>query len=122
MPPHTSWLRLWPLPLVGLLTCSSLPCPAVLYCTLLAKTESESARRALEEEMLQDPRKRAVLEELSEIRSENLVQEEKTRKAQARRSRMGAELDAEDAELAEKKGVCLRVCVRVCCCATCVVV
>ena len=59
--------------------------------------------------MVLDPRKRAVLEELSEIRSENLVQEEKTRKAQARRSRVGAELDAEDAEQAEKKGVCLRV-------------
>ena len=34
---------------------------AVLYCTLLAKTEGEAARKAIEEEMKADPEKAAVL-------------------------------------------------------------
>ena len=33
----------------------------VLYCTLLAKTEGEAARKAIEEEMKADPEKEAVL-------------------------------------------------------------
>lgn len=33
----------------------------VLYCTQLAKTEGEEAKRAIEEEMKADPEKAAVL-------------------------------------------------------------
>lgn len=33
----------------------------VLYCTQLAKTEGEAARKAIEEEMKSDPEKAAVL-------------------------------------------------------------
>ncbi len=33
----------------------------VLYCTLLAKTEKEETRKAIEEEMRADPEKEAVL-------------------------------------------------------------
>ncbi len=33
----------------------------VLYCTLLAKTESSSEREAIEEEMREDPDKAAIL-------------------------------------------------------------
>ena len=42
---------------------------------------------------------------LSEVESEDLVQEERTRKAAVRRSRMDADLDAESADLQEKKAV-----------------
>jgi pre-mRNA-splicing helicase BRR2 len=77
----------------------------VLYCTLLAKTENEQERLALEEEMAADPRKAEVLAALSEIKSENLVQEERARKAQVRKSKVGADLEVEDAEQAEKKGL-----------------
>ena len=42
---------------------------------------------------------------LSEIESEDLVQEERARKAAVRKSKMDADLDAESADLQEKKGV-----------------
>ena len=77
----------------------------MLYCTLLAKTESESERKALKDEMLMDPKKAVVLEAMSDIKSENLVQEERARKAQLRKTKIGAEMESEDALLMEKKGV-----------------
>ena len=55
--------------------------------------------------MATDPRKAEVLAALSEIKSENLVQEERARKAQVRKSKVGADLEVEDAQQAEKKGV-----------------
>ena len=55
--------------------------------------------------MAADPRKAEVLAALSEIKSENLVQEERARKAQVRKSKVGADLEVEDAQQAEKKGV-----------------
>ena len=39
------------------------------------------------------------------MESEDLVQEERARKAAARKSRMESDLDAESADLQEKKGV-----------------
>ena len=42
---------------------------------------------------------------LSEVESEDMVQEERARKAAVRKSRMESELDAENADLQEKKGV-----------------
>lgn len=39
------------------------------------------------------------------IESEDLVQEERARKAAVRKSKMDADLDAESANLQEKKGV-----------------
>ena len=46
-----------------------------------------------------------VIQALSEIESEDLVQEERARKAAVRKSKMDADLDAESADLQEKKGV-----------------
>lgn len=77
----------------------------VLYCTLLAKTESTSEREAIEEEMRADPEKERILKALSAMESEDLVQEERARKAAARKSRMESDLDAESADLQEKKGL-----------------
>ena len=42
---------------------------------------------------------------LSEVESEDMVQEERARKAAVRKSRMESDLDAENADLQEKKGV-----------------
>ena len=47
----------------------------------------------------------SILKALSEIESEDLVQEERARKAAVRKSKMDADLDAESADLQEKKGV-----------------
>ena len=47
----------------------------------------------------------APTQALSEVGSEDLVQEERTRKAAVRKSRMDADLDAESADLQEKKAV-----------------
>ena len=48
----------------------------------------------------------SFLQALSLIESEDLVQEERARKAAVRKSKMDADLDAESADLQEKKGVC----------------
>jgi len=77
----------------------------VLYCTQLARTENEREREKIETEMKADPEKAAVLKALSELGSEDLVQEERTRKAAVRKSRMDADLDAESADLQEKKAL-----------------
>ena len=45
-----------------------------------------------------------------EIEDEDLVQEERVRKAAVRKSKMETDLDAESAVLEEKKGVSLLVC------------
>ena len=50
------------------------------------------------------------MQALSEIESEDLVQEERARKAAVRKSKMDADLDAESADLQEKKGVSLWAC------------
>ena len=46
-----------------------------------------------------------MVQALSEIESEDLVQEERARKAAVRKSKVDADLDAESADLQEKKGV-----------------
>ena len=79
--------------------------PAVLYQTLLARTESDAEREAIEQEMREDPEKEAILKTFSEVEAEDLVQEERDRKAAARKSKMETDLIAEDADLQEKKAV-----------------
>ena len=77
----------------------------VLYCTLLARTDDDDERQAIEEEMKKDSVATGILKALSKIEDEDLVQEELARKAAARKTRVDAELDAEDASQQEKKGV-----------------
>ena len=64
-----------------------------------------------------------VAQALQEVETEDIVQEERARKAAVRKSKMESDLDAEDANLKEKKGVsiaCGFVC-DVCCVVVCVV-
>jgi len=77
----------------------------VLYCTLLARSNDDDEKQAIEEEMKKDPETHGILKALSKIEGEDLVQEELARKAAARKSRVDADLDAEDASQQEKKGV-----------------
>ncbi|XP_065882563.1 U5 small nuclear ribonucleoprotein 200 kDa helicase-like [Dysidea avara] len=77
----------------------------VLYCTLLARTNDDDERQAIEEEMKKDQDTHRILKTLSKIEDEDLVQEELVRKAAARKSRVDADLDAEDASQQEKKGL-----------------
>ena len=77
----------------------------MLYCTLLAKAGTKEARQAIEEEMKAHPDKMAILRSLSEIETEDLVKEERARKAAARKSKMDSDLNAEDADEQEKKAV-----------------
>ncbi|CAI8023511.1 U5 small nuclear ribonucleoprotein 200 kDa helicase [Geodia barretti] len=69
------------------------------------KAESDADRERIEEEMSADPEKKAILKALSMVESEDIVQEERARKAAVRKSRMESDLDAENADLQEKKGV-----------------
>ena len=55
--------------------------------------------------MREDPEKEAILKTFSEVEAEDLVQEERDRKAAARKSKMETDLIAEDADLQEKKAV-----------------
>uniref|UniRef100_A0A1X7VH62 U5 small nuclear ribonucleoprotein 200 kDa helicase n=1 Tax=Amphimedon queenslandica TaxID=400682 RepID=A0A1X7VH62_AMPQE len=75
----------------------------VLYCTLLAKAETAKAKSDLEEEMISDPVKAAILKSLSEVEDEDIVQEERARKAAARKSKLESDLTAEDMTQKEKK-------------------
>ncbi|KAL5471241.1 hypothetical protein EMCRGX_G029336, partial [Ephydatia muelleri] len=78
----------------------------VLYCTQLARTKADTdERKQLEQEMKSDPEKAAVLKALQEVETEDIVQEERARKAAVRKSKMESDLDAEDADLQEKKGL-----------------
>lgn len=80
----------------------------VLYCTLLAKAETQEDRAVLEEEMKSDPSKAIILKALSEVEDEDLVQEERARKAAVRKTKMETDLTTEDAEQLEKKAMGIR--------------
>ena len=56
-----------------------------------------------------------ILKALSKIEDEDLVQEELARKAAARKTRVDADLDAEDASQQEKKGVRRALSLQCCC-------
>ena len=77
----------------------------VLYCTLLAHADNDDQRQAVVEEMKKDSVTTGILKALSKIEDEDLVQEELARKAAIHKTRVDADLDAEDASQQEKKGV-----------------
>lgn len=70
------------------------PSNAVMYCTLLAKAQNSAERARLEEKMKAEPELTAILEALTETEKEDLIQEERARKAAARQTRVDADLEA----------------------------
>jgi pre-mRNA-splicing helicase BRR2 len=76
----------------------------VLYCTLLARAENAEEKRQLEEKMTGDPQLLPILQALNVMESDDLVQEERARKAAQRKSKVESGLEAEGEEQLESKG------------------
>ena len=70
----------------------------VLCCTLLAKSQTVAEKQQLEDQMKQDPELAAILQSLTETDKEDLIKEERARKAAARQSRVDADLDDMDVD------------------------
>lgn len=68
----------------------------ILYCTLLASAQSDAERNKIEEKMRSDQDLADILRQLRETEEEDLVQEERARRATARKSRVDAGLEAMD--------------------------
>ncbi|XP_054766386.2 U5 small nuclear ribonucleoprotein 200 kDa helicase-like [Lytechinus pictus] len=66
----------------------------ILCCTLLAKSQTVAEKQQLEDQMKQDPELAAILQALTETDKEDIIKEERARKAAARQSRVDADLDA----------------------------
>ncbi|XP_030842191.1 U5 small nuclear ribonucleoprotein 200 kDa helicase isoform X2 [Strongylocentrotus purpuratus] len=66
----------------------------ILCCTMLAKSQTVAEKQQLEDQMKQDPDLVAILQALTETDKEDLIKEERARKAAARQSRVDADLDA----------------------------
>lgn len=66
----------------------------VLYCTLLATAQSANEKKEIEEKMSSDPDLASILHALTETEQEDLIQEERARKAANRKARIAADLDA----------------------------
>lgn len=77
----------------------------VLYCTLLARAENAEEKKQLEDKMTRDPQLLPILQALNVLESEDLVQEERARKAAQRKSKVESGLEAEVEEQMETKGV-----------------
>ncbi|XP_065175302.1 U5 small nuclear ribonucleoprotein 200 kDa helicase-like [Sycon ciliatum] len=70
----------------------------VLYCTLLARAAAGEEREMIEAKMQADPALLPILQALTDIKAEDLVEEELDRKAAQRKSKIDANLGAEDSE------------------------
>ncbi|XP_071494841.1 U5 small nuclear ribonucleoprotein 200 kDa helicase-like [Diadema antillarum] len=66
----------------------------ILCCTLLAKSQTVAERQQLEDQMKSDPELASILLALTETDKEDLIKEERDRKAAARQNRVDADLDA----------------------------
>ncbi|XP_014676711.1 PREDICTED: U5 small nuclear ribonucleoprotein 200 kDa helicase-like [Priapulus caudatus] len=60
----------------------------ILYCTLLAQSQSEAEKKCIEEKMEADAALKLVLHALGETDKEDIVQEERARKAAVRQARL----------------------------------
>uniref|UniRef100_V5HTE9 U5 small nuclear ribonucleoprotein 200 kDa helicase n=2 Tax=Ixodes ricinus TaxID=34613 RepID=V5HTE9_IXORI len=65
----------------------------ILYCTLLASSQSSTEKSKLREKMQADPDLEKILRQLENTDKDDMVQEERDRRAQARQARVNAELE-----------------------------
>lgn len=70
----------------------------ILYCTLLASSQSAAERIKIREKMLADSELEKILRQLENTEKEDIVQEARERRAQARQARVDADLEAMDVE------------------------
>ena len=73
----------------------------ILYCTLLASSQSETEKANIEDKMRNDPQLSKILQALQETEKGNIVQEEREKRAQARKSRIAADLENMEIDLNE---------------------
>lgn len=66
----------------------------ILYCTLLASAQSDSAKKTIEDKMKNDSRLSAILQQLRETNKEDIIREEQERRERVRRSKVDADLEA----------------------------
>ncbi|KAL1414758.1 hypothetical protein MTO96_007229 [Rhipicephalus appendiculatus] len=62
----------------------------ILYCTLLASSQSATERSKLRDKMQADPELERILRQLENTDKDDMVQEERERRAQARQARVNA--------------------------------
>ena len=70
----------------------------VTYCTLLAQAQTTEDRKKIEEEMESRPELSKYLQALEAAEKEDIVTEERTRRREARQSRVAADIEAMDTE------------------------
>ncbi|KFM69174.1 U5 small nuclear ribonucleoprotein helicase, partial [Stegodyphus mimosarum] len=68
----------------------------ILYCTLLASLQSGAEKTKLKEKMQSDPELEKILRQLENTEKEDIIQEERERRAQVRQARVDADLEAMD--------------------------
>ncbi|XP_070541263.1 U5 small nuclear ribonucleoprotein 200 kDa helicase-like [Ptychodera flava] len=76
--------------------------PMILYCTLLASAQSEAERLRIEDKMKHDPELSLILKALQETESEDIIQEERARRAAARQTRIETDLEAMEVDEASE--------------------
>ncbi|KAH3788153.1 U5 small nuclear ribonucleoprotein 200 kDa helicase-like [Dreissena polymorpha] len=76
----------------------------ILYCTLLAQAQNEKERADIEQRMGSDGELLAILHALQAIDKEDLVTEERSRRDQARKSRVAADIEAMDTDDTQELG------------------
>lgn len=70
----------------------------ILYCTMLASSQSESDRNKIIDKMQSDPQLAKIYHVLENTESEDIVQEERERRAQTRQAKLDADLEAMDVD------------------------
>jgi len=76
----------------------------ILYCTLLGQAQTASEKKKIESIMEADAELADILKSLQATDQEDLVGEERTRKLQARQSRVAADIEAMDIDGQEEVG------------------
>ncbi|GIY38374.1 u5 small nuclear ribonucleoprotein 200 kDa helicase [Caerostris extrusa] len=68
----------------------------ILYCSLLASLQSGAEKSKLKEKMQNDPELEKILRQLENTDKEDIIQEERQRRAQVRQARVDADIEAMD--------------------------
>nr|XP_022344638.1 U5 small nuclear ribonucleoprotein 200 kDa helicase-like [Crassostrea virginica] len=75
----------------------------ILYCTMLAQAQTDEEKKSIEEKMTSDPELAGYLRALGATDKEDLVSEERSRRQQARQSRVAADIEAMDVDQSQQK-------------------
>ena len=81
---------------------------AVLYCTLLNRAQDSTERQRIEDKMRFDPTLAPILQALTETDKEDIIKEERARRAAARQSKVDADLNAMETD--EPENVSQQIC------------